>query len=277
MITRKEYPAGVPCWVELSGADPEVATAFYGGILDWTFEQRVPGIEYRVAKVDGKVVAGIDSTAPTDTATWLMYVAVDDADAAAAKVRQAGGQVLEGPSETPGVGRSVRCADPAGAVFCLWQSLGVAGAELVNAPGSWVFNSLDTPDPERAKAFYGDVFGWRAVTTGAGSEDLIMWTRPGYGDFLASIDPEIRRRHEAMEVPDDFTDAIGWMTPSTDGPAAWGTQLSVADDPDLTVERAVKLGGSVLVPPTEAPPVRYAVIADPQGAVLNVSLYKPNG
>jgi predicted enzyme related to lactoylglutathione lyase len=39
------------------------------------------------------------------------------------------------------------------------------------------------------------------------------------------------------------------------------------------VERAAQLGGQVVVPPFDVPPVRMAVLSDPQGAVFTVSKF----
>ena len=33
-------------------------------------------------------------------------------------------------------------------------------AELVNEPGTWNWSDLNTRDPEGAKVFYGELFGW---------------------------------------------------------------------------------------------------------------------
>ena len=51
-------------------------------------------------------------------AFWLYYFNVGDIDAAAERVKAAGGQILEGPIEVPG-GRVARCTDPQGAMFAL--------------------------------------------------------------------------------------------------------------------------------------------------------------
>jgi uncharacterized protein len=47
------------------------------------------------------------------------------------------------------------------------------------------------------------------------------------------------------------------------------------DDTDATADRAVELGGQVVMPPFDAPPVRSAVLADPQGAAFAVNTYTP--
>ena len=41
------------------------------------------------------------------------------------------------------------------------------------------------------------------------------------------------------------------------------------------MDKAGALGAKVLVPPMDVPPVRIAVMADPQGAVFTVSKYTP--
>ena len=47
------------------------------------------------------------------------------------------------------------------------------------------------------------------------------------------------------------------------------------DDADAVAAKAIELGGRVLVPPFDAPWVRMAVIADPQGATFTASKFAP--
>jgi hypothetical protein len=54
----------------------------------------------------------------------------------------------------------------------------------------------------------------------------------------------------------------------------WGAYVTVADV-DATAKTAEKLGGKLLMPPTDIPKVgRFCVIQDPQGAVINAITYK---
>ena len=55
---------------------------------------------------------------------WLCYVVVDDIDTALNRVRERGGQVLNGPDEVPGGDRVAQCLDPHGAGFGLHQVKG---------------------------------------------------------------------------------------------------------------------------------------------------------
>jgi predicted enzyme related to lactoylglutathione lyase len=284
VIVRNEYPSGVPCWVDIVPPDPEAAVAFYGDVFGWQFERQGPAgsAGYVVARLEGQDVAGIGAPmeGSPDRATWWTYIAVDDADAAARRVRDAGGRVEVGPFDVPGAGRMAVCADPAGAVFNLWQAAGRAGAQLVNAPGTWNWSDLHTTDPDGARAFYGAVFGWEARTLDLGFE-ATMWCVPGYGDFLATIDPDIRRRHAEGGAPEGFADAIGWVatatedTPGGGATSAWKVTFSV-DDTDAVVDRVVKAGGRIVTPPYDAGVARIATVEDNQGASFTVSHYQPD-
>ncbi len=47
------------------------------------------------------------------------------------------------------------------------------------------------------------------------------------------------------------------------------------DDADAIAKQAAELGGTVLVPPFDAPWVRMTVISDPQGATFIASKFVP--
>jgi hypothetical protein len=59
-----------------------------------------------------------------------------------------------------------------------------------------------------------------------------------------------------------------------DVPAHWSVTFAV-DDADVAAEKAAELGGTVVVPPFDAPWVRMTVIADPQGATFVASKFVP--
>jgi predicted enzyme related to lactoylglutathione lyase len=281
MIERDHYPAGVPCWIDTEQADPESAAAFYGGLFSWDFVDRMPpGApgSYLVAQLDGRDVAAIGSPQGDAAAsnTWATYIAVDSADDAAKKVIAAGGTVRIDPFDVGEAGRMAVVADPADALFCLWEARSTPGARVVNMPGTWVSSDLHTADVPAALDFYGEVFGWEAVE----ADGFTFLRLPGYGEFLERLDPDLRSRHEREGAPDGFADAVAWLAPRTDEeqrsdtPASWRVSFSV-DDADAAAERAAALGGTVLVAPFDAPPVRMAVLADPAGATFCVSRYDP--
>jgi predicted enzyme related to lactoylglutathione lyase len=76
----------------------------------------------------------------------------------------------------------------------------------------------------------------------------------GFEDVVASINP----------LPDDQPDT----------PPHWSVTFAV-DDADGTAAKATELGGTVMVPPLDAPWVRMTVIEDPQGATFIASKYAP--
>ena len=280
MPERDGYIPGVPCWIDTSQPDPEAAVDFYSGLFGWQFEDVMPPEsegKYFIARIRGGDVAAVGSIpegAPP-MAMWNTYIWVDSADETAAKVRKAGGGVLMEPFGVMDAGRMAVCADPEGAAFCLWQAKQHKGARIVNEHGSLNFNGLNTRDPERAKPFYGAVFGWTTLALDGGAE---MWTLPGYGDHLEEGNPGLRKQVAEVGGPPGFEDVVASINPipddQTDVPAHWSVTFGV-DDADTIAARTSELGGKVIVPPFDAPWVRMAVLADPQGATFIASKFVP--
>ncbi len=109
-MTNRTYPPGVPCWVDTEQPDVEAATAFYGGIFGWTFEDAMPPGEpgrYVIAKLDGQDVGAI-SGPRQGAAAWNTYVSVDDADAVAQRLVSAGATVRSAPGDA-GRAAAARC------------------------------------------------------------------------------------------------------------------------------------------------------------------------
>lgn len=281
MIRRDGYIHGVPCWVDTTQADPASAAEFYGGLFGWELADAMPPDapgRYLMARLDGGDVAAIGSppAGAPPVALWNTYIWADSADETAAKVVSAGGSVEVEPFDVMDAGRMAVVVDPEGAAFCVWQAKGHRGAAVVNEPGSLNFNVLNTRDPARARSFYGEVFGWEVLDLGRGGE---LWTLPGYCDFLEQRDPGLRERMAAMGAPAGFEDVVASLAPlpadQPDARPSWGVTFAVADA-DAIAARAVQLGGRVVVAPFDAPWVRMAVIADPQGAVFTASQFVPD-
>jgi|SRR5215211_6565557 len=278
MPERDGYIPGVPCWVDTSQPDPEAAVRFYSELFGWQFEDVMPpGSEgrYFSARIRGGDVAAVGSIpegAPA-VATWNTYVWVDSADETAAKVRDAGGNVVMEPFDVMDAGRMGVFADPEGAVFMAWQAKEHRGARIVNEHGSLNFNALSTREVERAKAFYGAVFGWQMLEIPGG---FLGWTLPGYGDYLSRENPDLRKQVAEVGGPEGFEDVVASIVPipddQPDTPAHWGVTFAV-DDADAIAKTAPDLGGKVIVPPMDAPWVRLTVIADPQGATFTASKF----
>jgi predicted enzyme related to lactoylglutathione lyase len=207
-------------------------------------------------------------------ATWNTYVWVGSADETASKARDAGGGVAMEPFDVMDSGRMAVLTDPEGAAFCVWQANNHRGAKVVNEHGSLNFNGLATRDPEGAKAFYGSVFGWKALELGAGS----MWTLPGYGEHLEEASPGLREQMGAMGAPEGFVDVVAALNPmaddDSDAPAHWSVTFAV-HDADATAAKASELGGEIVAGPFDAPWTRMAMIKDPQGATFIASQFAP--
>ncbi len=280
MSEQDRYIPGVPCWVDSTQPDPDAAAAFYRDLFGWEVENMMPPEapgSYYIARIRGGEVGAVGGQPPgtSGPAAWNTYVWVTDADETAAKVRAAGGQVLTEPFDVFDAGRTAKCADPEGAVFSVWQARRNRGAAIVNEHGSVNFNDLNTRDVDSARAFYGAVFGWETLGDMGGG---LPWALPGYGDFLEARRPGMRAGMKEMGAPDRFEDVVATMRripdDQPDTPPHWGVTFAV-DDADAIAARAAELGGTVVVPPFDAPWVRITVITDPQGATFTASKFVP--
>ena len=268
MSERDGFQAGVPCWVDTWQPDAEAAVSFYTGLLGWETEDTMPeGVDgkHYMCRVRGRDVAAIASRpgAAPDVTAWTTYVWVDDLDATLVKVKAAGGSLVMEPFDALDGGRIAVIADPAGAVIGIWQPGAHRGAQLVNEPGAWSMSSLETSDPEGAKAFYGDLFGWESEAFGPPEAGLTLWRLPGY----VGGTPQ-------QPVP---RDNVAVMVPGGDGTARWSVDFWVFNA-DEAAAKAAELGGRTITPPDDVPGVpgmRQTVVADPAGAV--VSLTQPPG
>ena len=277
MTEQDRYIAGVPCWLDMTPPDPDAAAAFYGDLFGWEIEDVMPAGSpgrYLVGRMGGRDVAAIAS--PPDgapaAAAWTTYVWVDSADETAERVRSAGGRVVSGPADVGDNGRMAVCADTEGATFRLWQAARHRGAAVVNEHGSVNFNDLHTGDPQAARAFYGAVFGWEVLDLGGPGG--MMWTLPGYGEFLERRSPGLLDNMASMGAPDGFADVVGSLVPAEGEPPQWGVTFAV-DDADAIAARTAELGGRVVVPPFDAPWVRMTFLVDPQGAPFTASRFAP--
>jgi uncharacterized protein len=280
MTHTDRYIPGVPCFIDSMRRDPHAAAAFYGELFGWDYQDVMPESgsgTYLMARLDGRDVAGLGSSdgVVREPPVWSTYVWVTSADEAAASAVAAGATVVMEPTDMFEAGRMAVLADPEGAELCLWEPRKHRGAGAVNEPGTLVFNVLHTRDLGRAAEFYNAVFGWEVVDIGGEP----MWALTGYGDFLDELNPGTLAGLAASGAPAGFENVVAAIetigAEDADTRPHWGVTFGV-DDTDATVKLAAELGGTVLVEPVDAPWVRYAVIADPQGAVFTASQYVPD-
>src|SRR4051812_28253761 len=280
---------GTFVWYELMTTNADAAETFYPAVVGWRARDAgMPGMRYTILSVGEAGVAGI-MTLPQEACAagarpgWIGYIGVDDVDAAASRVEQAGGTVHKPAEDIPGVGRFAVVADPQGASFVLFRGSseqppqrpapGVPGspgwpvvadpqgASFVlfrgsseqppqrpapGVPGSPGWHELHAGEWQSAFAFYADLFGWRKA------EAVDMGPMGTYQLFAAGAEP-----------------IGGMMTKVESVPAPFWLYYFTVDAIDAAADRVRAQGGTVLQGPHEVPgPMWIVQCQDPQGAMF---------
>jgi predicted enzyme related to lactoylglutathione lyase len=265
---RDGYRHGVPCWVDTWQNNAEPTVGFYEGVFGWEAENvRPAGSEdaYFICRLRDRDVTAVGAPIPEgapSSPVWTTYVWVDSADEAAAGAEAAGGTLVVEPFESPEGGRLAVIADPSGAVIVAWKPGDHKGAQLVNEPGAWSMSILNTRDPDSARRFYAELFGWETESFDTGAAEAELFRLPGY----VGGEPQ-------QPVPRDVVAVMIEMEAHglpSDMPPNWSVDFWI-DDADAAARRAKELGGAVIVPPSDTPAFRQAVIADPGGAAMSIS------
>ena len=117
--------------------------------------------------------------------------------------------------------------------------------------GAFSWSELMTSDPEAAKKFYSELFGWK-------TDDMPM------GDMTYTV----------LKAGDKEVGGIMPIPEQAKGmPPYWGMYVTV-DDVDATAKKAEELGAKTIVPLTDIPEVgRFFAFQDPQGAVISAITY----
>src|SRR5690606_37399834 len=143
----------------------EAAVAFYNDLFGWD-DAAAPmgdgGGEHHNQMLDGALVAGMAAQDDEERsrgvpAHWNVYLAVDDAEAALARVPDAGGNVLMPSMDVMGLGNMARISDPTGGIVGLWEAKQHKGFGVVREPAAVSWCELITDDPARAAEFYSKV------------------------------------------------------------------------------------------------------------------------
>ncbi|MGI5357921.1 VOC family protein [Streptomyces sp. CA-252508] len=119
---------GTPVWNELLTQETESVGKFYKTVFGYELDPVVSAdLDLVMLKVGHRPVAslhGVGASLPRDRgAHWMTWFEVADTDAAARRVAELGGQVLQPPRDDP-AGRLATVADPEGAVFTIVRSAG---------------------------------------------------------------------------------------------------------------------------------------------------------
>lgn len=244
------WPAGTPCWIDYGASDMAAAQAFYAGLLGWEYTGGDPEFGgYLNATKDGRLVAGMGPQMDEAGAPgWTTYVATDDADATAARIREAGGTVVVEPMQVGPFGRMVIALDPQGNGFGLWEAGEHTGVQRFGEPGSLAWNEAAVADPAAARAFYSAVFGFE-------------W------DATEGMEP-----YATFRTGDRPLGGLGAIQPGL--PTGWTVCFAVAST-DGAVSSVEAQGGKVLYPAEDTEFGRFAVVEDPWGASFSVMEVQP--
>ncbi|PRY54034.1 hypothetical protein BCF74_12648 [Knoellia remsis] len=247
MATHAEkWPAGTPCWVELTVKDLDRSQQFYRAVLGWEFDDAGEAYgHYTNALLGGRRVAGISP--PSDDmdwpSMWTTYLATDDIDETEDAAIGAGAKPVIEPMEVGEFGRVALWVDPSGVAFGAWEADAHTGYEVHHEPGAVAWIDLVTADLEESKAFYGNVFRYTYEDTPMGDMAYAVFTPPGTG------------------VP------AGGMGPQSPGdrlPPRWTVTFEV-DDVDAAMARVVEAGGRADDEPFEFEYGRLVSVKGPDG------------
>jgi uncharacterized protein len=251
MSTRDDrWPPGTPNWVDLSTPDVATTVDFYQALFGWdVVDTGAETGNYRMCLLYNREVAGVGPARGSDAPPgWTTYLAVDDADTTCEAISANGGTVLMPTTAVADQGRMAIALDPTGASFGIWQADSMIGMSIFDEPGTVVWNEQISRDPDRAREFYGAVFGYTFARVDG---EAAYWTITPPG------------------VPESVGGLGTWQGAVADAPAHWMTYFLV-ENVDDTVAIAEGAGGTVVQPQTDTPFGRIAVIADPIRAMFSV-------
>ena len=243
-------------WYELMTSDQDGALDFYKAVVGWTAaDHENPDMDFRytILSAGDRGIGGVMEITEAMRGGgarpgWVGYIHVEDTDAKARSIAEAGGTVLMGPDDIPNVGRFAMVADPGGAPFYVMTPLPRDDAPPPaepTTPGLFSWHELYSSLGDKAAFdFYSGQFGWETM------HEMDMGPMGTYRIFGA-----------------DGVQMGGMMNKPENIPVStWGFYVNV-DGIDAAVERVKANGGEVLMGPHEVPGGSWIVQGrDPQGA-----------
>jgi uncharacterized protein len=245
-VTKHE--PGTFSWIELSTHDVNAARKFYTDLFGWTVNEVPMGENgfYYLFQKNGRDAGAFYEMMPDLRAQgvpphWMTYVAVTSADKVAAEAKSHGATITAEPFDVFDMGRMAVITDPQGAAFSIWEAKSHQGLGIRDEDNTLCWNELHANDLAKAKTFY-TALGWGLKE----SEHYTEFTVNGesIGGMIQSHTPQY--------------------------PSFWMPYFAVADA-DAATAKAKAGGANVYVEPNDIPTVgRFAVMADPQGAIFAV-------
>lgn len=241
------YKHGHFVWFELVTPDINKGTSFYPAVAGLgTMEADMGTFKYSMLTAGEAPAAGVVNPQMEGVPSqWVGYLSVDDVDAKAAAVAEAGGSIIVPAFDIPTIGRAALVADPEGASFYVFK----AGDGNDTPADAFHWMELWAKDAANTVNFYTQVFGYTVE-----SMEMPMGT------------------YYVLKAGDDMVAGIMNSTEEK-APPMWLPYLAV-DDCDAATSTATDHAGQVFVPPMDVEGIgRFSVLADNSGAV--VGLIKP--
>jgi len=241
--------AGDIIWHDLLTKDIDASQAFYGELFGWTFEEMPLSLgfgrssKYLLIRNQGRLIGGMvdtsNVTAAVNNSQWISVMSVIDVDAAAERVKAAGGMVMTPPTDLNQRGRIAVVADRAGAVFALLQTRYGDPAQQQRRNGDFFWDEVWTNDIADAAEFYQALAPFETVSrdTAEGRYQAMATNdQPRFG-LLQDPIPELKPTWAPYIKVADMTilDRVA---------AAGGTVALPAEQRDLGGEVALVLGPS---------------------------------
>lgn len=250
---------GAPTWIDLTTSDPDAAQRFYGDVFGWTFVDQGEAFGgYRIIRSGEVPIGGLmrsvdaQGNAVDIPSQWTVYLRTEDMERTLADVKAAGGTVVVPGMRVPESGYMGVVQAPSGAHLGLWQSVEFEGFETPLTPGTPVWFEAMSTDFDADLPFYRDALGWDIAWMGSeGGSDGFRYVTHGEGQAAAA----------------GLCDAAGSIG---NAPSFWRAYIGV-EDTDATIARIQAAGGALLDGPENSPFGRFATVADPQGASLQIN------
>ncbi len=125
------------------------------------------------------------------------------------------------------------------------------GERTEYTPGTFSWTDLTTTDPDAAKSFYSELFGWNVIDVPAG-EGMVYSMAELDGKSVAAISAQPQQQRDAGAPP------------------AWNSYITV-ESADQALTRAAELSATVHAPAFDVMDAgRMGIVQDPQGAYFCV-------
>lgn len=251
---HSKIEAGCIVWHDLLTNDIAGARHFYAELLGWEYQVehasdcvwQAGEADYPLIIAHGEAHGGFVEAGQNVSPQWVAYAQVEDVNTIAAQAKALGATIARAPFDVPGVGRSAVLRDPQGATIC-------PHAPTHGFPppyGTFLWDELVTDDPEPARVFYSQLFGWKTA-------DIKIPQMRNYTLFGGAGGT-------------DLSGAVEQLSGSTVNRSTWVTYLATGDV-DTAIAKARKLGASLCIVVDNRPHMgRCAVLKDPTSAIFGL-------